>query len=307
MQYRSRNLKWMGWLILPLGVLLLLCTPSLRAAGYVCLRLLVVGGIAMAVSAGFTRRSASPLRLRDDLSDEEATCRCRLDSLKRQVSDVEAAMREVRSEFRRSSEQSRVEGARTALEERLGELKSAMARERAVLYSVDATRWQRRIEPLLRELEWLETDFEAADAFLLEEWVQARLDRLNRLRPVGMRLQARLRTDSEAVALPAGQVLVALLRRELAQVEHARCDLLILRAELMACNRPWESSQPDPEFLVHRLKQLLQRIRARRDERARPHESASAALRRTRASRDSNAPPAVLRLADRQQGPPAAL
>ena len=47
MPYRSRNLKWVGWLILPLGVLLLLCTPSLRAAGYVCLRLLVVGGIAM--------------------------------------------------------------------------------------------------------------------------------------------------------------------------------------------------------------------------------------------------------------------
>ncbi|MGV3723032.1 MAG: hypothetical protein ACO1SX_19200 [Actinomycetota bacterium] len=304
MQYRCRNLKRVGWLILPLGVLLLLCTPSLRAAGYVCLRLFLVGGIVIAVSAGFTRRGASLHRLRDDLSDEEATCHRRLDSLKRQVSDVEAATREVRSEFRRSAERSRVEGARTALEERLRELKSAMARERAVLYSVDATRWQRRIEPLLRELEWLESDFEAADALLLEEWVQARLDRLNGLRPAGMRLQARLHTDSEAAALPAGKTMVALLRRELAEMEQARCDLLILRAELMACNRPWESAQPDPEFLVHRLKQVLHRIRTRRDERSRPQEPASVALRGTRTPRAS---PAGVRLRERQQGPPAAL
>jgi hypothetical protein len=93
-----------------------------------------------------------------------------------------------------------------------------------------------------------------------------------------MRLLARLRTDTEASTLPTGQSLLKLLRHELAELELLRADLLTLRSELVAYNRPWEASQPDPEFTVQKLKAVLQRIRARREGRLRPQRESTTAL-----------------------------
>lgn len=264
MQCRSRYWRSAGWLLLPLGMALLLGAPRLQRAGLVSLRLLAVGGLVAVLSAGLTRRISGLRFQRDDLSGEEAAARRRLEVLGRSLIAVEAAAREVRCECRRAFERDRLEGELCALEGRTRELTAAMARERAVLYTVEFGRWRRRLAPLLRELPWLEADFQAADAPRLEAWVQARLDRVNRLRPEGLRLLARLRADSDASSLQCARVMLVLLRDELAELERGRRHLLVLRAELIACSRPWEAAQPDPELLLRRLKLALGRLRGRR-------------------------------------------
>jgi hypothetical protein len=273
------------WLLAPLLVLVLLSTSTTRTVGWVLFRLLAVGGAVGGVYLWASRRSmAELLRTRDDLTDEEAACKERLERLTQHSKQVENTLGELRNVFRRPLERLRVEQSRSGLEATLRDLRSAMARERAVLYSIEATRWQRQVEPLLRELEWIEDDFEAVDPLTLEQWVQTRLDRVNELRPVAVRLQARLRTDTEACGFPSGQSLLKLLRHELAELELLRADLLTMRAELVAYNRPWEASQPDPEFTVQKLKALFQRIRARRDGRLRPQRESTAALLQSRAA-----------------------
>ena len=275
------------WLLAPLLVLALLAAPTTRTVGWVLLRLMAVGSAVGGVYVWASRRSvAELLRTRDDLTDEESACKERLDRLTQHAKQVETTLGELRNVFRRPVERLRVEQSRSGLEATLRDLRSAMARERAILYSIEATRWQRQVEPLLKELEWLGDDFEAVDPLALERWVQIRLDSVNELRPVAVRLQARLRTDTEACSFPSGQSLLRLLRHELAELELLRADLLTMRAELVAYNRPWETSQPDPEHTVQKLKALFQRIRARRDSRNRPQrESTAALLRQNRAER----------------------
>jgi len=285
---RKRKPKWRhGWLV-PLGVGLILA-PLLGTLGWVLLRVLLVASALAGVYFWASRRGvADLLRPKDDLSEEEATCKGRLSGLKAHAEQLEGTLRELRTAFRRNAERDRVESARTSLESSLRDVQSAMARERAVLYSIEATRWQREAEPLLREMDWLDDDFETADPTLLEEWVQTRLDRVNKLRPVVMRLQARVRTDTEAAAMPAGQTLLKLVRKELTELEHLRSDLLTLRSELVAYNRPWEAEGPDPEYTVQKLKEVLQRIRARRETRMRPQrESTVALLRQSRFTRNA--------------------
>jgi hypothetical protein len=282
---RKGKRKWSPWW-LALGVGLA-WIPASGALGWVVLRLLLVVGALVGVYFWASRRGvAELLRPRDDLSEEEAACKGRLSDLKTHAEQLESTLRELRAAFRRNAERERVESARNSMEASLRDVQAAMARERAVLYSIEATRWQREAEPLLREMDWLDDDFETADPTLLEEWVQTRLDRVNKLRPVIMRLQARVRTDTEAAAMPAGQTLLKLVRRELAELEHLRSDLLTLRSELVAYNRPWEATAPDPEYTVQKLKELLQRIRARRETRMRPQrESTAALLRQSRSTR----------------------
>lgn len=274
------------WGLVALGAILAQL-PWLGSPGWVLLRLLLVAGALVGVYFWASRRGMSELlRPKDDLSEEEAACKSRLGDLKTHAEQLEVTLRELRAAFRRNAERNRVEGARTELESSLRDVQTAMARERAVLYSIEATRWQRQAEPLLREMDWLDDDFETADPTLLEQWVQSRLDRVNKLRPVVMRLQARVRTDTEAAAMPSGQTLLKLVRRELAELEHLRSDLLALRSELIAYNRPWEATGPDPEYTVQKLKEVLQRIRARRETRLRPQrESTANLLRQSRTTR----------------------
>lgn len=283
---RNGKRKRRLWGFVALGAVLA-PLPWLGPPGWVLLRLFLVAGALVGVYFWASRRGMTELlRPKDDLSDEEAACKSRLGELKSHAEQLESTLRELRAAFRRNAERSRVENSRTELESSLREVQTAMARERAVLYSIEATRWQRQAEPLLRELDWLDHDFETADPTLLEEWVQTRLDRVNKLRPVVMRLQARVRTDTEAAAMPSGQTLLKLVRRELAELEHLRSDLLTLRSELIAYNRPWEATGPDPEYTVQKLKEVLQRIRARRETRLRPQrESTANLLRQSRAAR----------------------
>jgi hypothetical protein len=296
MQQRNGRPKWRyGGLALLCVVLLVI--PFSGPLGWVLFRMLLVTGALVGVYCWASRRGVTELlRPRDELSDEEAACKARLSQLKAHAEQCESTLRELRSAFRRNAERNRVEGARGELEATLREVQQAMARERAVLYSIEASRWQRKAEPLLREMDWLNTDFETADANLLEEWVQARLDRVNKLRPGAMGLQARVRTDTEAAAMPAGETLLRLVRRELTELEHLRSDLLTLRSELVAYNRPDEANGPDPEYTVQKLKELLQRIRARRETRLRPQreESTAALLRQSRSARKATADEAPL-------------
>lgn len=287
MQQRNGSPKWRFWWLAPLCLLLILI-PFLGVAGWVLFRMLLVGGALVGVYFWASRRGvAELLRPKDELSEEEAACKSRLAQLKAHAEQCESTLRELRAAFRRNSERARTEGARTELEATLRDVQQAMARERAVLYSIEASRWQREAEPLLREMDWLNTDFETTDAHLLEEWVQARLDQVNKLRPVAMRLQARVRTDTEAAAIPSGETLLRLVRRELTELEHLRSDLLTLRSELVAYNRPDEANGPDPEYTVQKLKEVLQRIRARRETRLRPkrEETTAALLRQSRGAR----------------------
>lgn len=290
MQQWNGKPKWRGWWLAPLCVVLILL-PALGTLGWVLFRLLLVGGALAGVYCWASRRGVTELlRPKDDLSDEEAASKARLSQLKAHADQLESTLRELRTAFRRNQERHRVEGARNELETTLRDVQGAMARERAVLYSIEATRWQREAEPLLREMDWLDDDFETADPTLLEEWVQTRLDRVNKLRPIAMRLQARVRTDTEAAAMPSGETLLRLVRRELMELEHLRADLLTLRSELVAYNRPWEASGPDPEYTVQKLKEVLQRIRARRETRLRPQrDSAASMLRQSRAARKAPA------------------
>lgn len=268
MQDRDRKLKSLAWLLAPLVVLLLLSTPALRAVGLVSLRLLLLGGVILLLASCLSGLGvAELLRLRDDLSDEDAACRERLARLAHQLEQVETAICQLRNGFRREQERAQGERSRAALEQRLRELKDAIARERAVLYSIAATRWQRRAEPLMRELTLFADDLDPADAEFLEPWVRSRLNRLNALRPVGMRLLARLRADSEALALSAGRTLADVLQRELAELEHLRAALLTLRNELVAWNRPREAAEPDPELLAQRLNSAIGKFRRRREQR----------------------------------------
>lgn len=291
MQQRNGTPKWRYGGLALLGAVLLLL-PLSGSLGWVLFRMLLVAAALAAVYFWASRRGvAELLRPRDELSDEEAACKARLSQLKAHAEQCESTLRELRSAFRRNAERSRTERARSELEATLRDVQQAMARERAVLYSIEASRWQREAEPLLREMDWLNTDFETADASLLEEWVQARLDRVNKLRPVAMRLQARVRTDTEAAAMPAGETLQRLVRRELIELEHLRSDLLTLRSELVAYNRPEDAAGPDPEYTVQKLKEVLQRIRARRETRLHPQreESTAALLRQSRSARKATA------------------
>jgi len=291
---RKGKAKWRNLWPVPLSVGLMLI-PALGPPGWVLMRVLLVAGALVGVYFWASRRGVTELlRPKDDLSEEEAACKSRLSGLKTHAEQLQSTLRELRTAFRRTSDRDRIENSRSSLEASLRDVQSAMARERAVLYSIEATRWQREAEPLLREMDWLDDDFETADPAQLEEWVQTRLDRVNKLRPVVMRLQARVRTDTEAAAMPAGQTLLQLVRRELAELEHLRADLLTLRSELVAYNRPWEATAPDPEYTVLKLKEVLQRIRARRESRIRPQrESTAALLRQCRSLRTAPEEPTV--------------
>jgi hypothetical protein len=224
------------WLA-PLTVLVCLILPPWSAW-----TALALSGVAAAcVTAGAWQAGSFLRRRRDPGYAEEAAARKRLTALRTRVDQIEVTLRDLRSLQFGPHETIRARWAEVDLDEALRPLRRAMARERALLFSLEAARWIYRVEPLLLEIGRLNEPGGAAPV----------RDRLYRLRDQGAELLARLQSDSAAGASSLGTAVLALLRQALEELERLE-------------QAPAASREPvaDAEGALGRLRDLAERLRA---------------------------------------------
>jgi hypothetical protein len=203
---REARANFWGWLVL-IGVVAVMGWPLLRLVGPVLLRiaaplLLLFGGIWLAAKAGLFHRWVG-----DEWTEDEVGSRRRLADLQHRSDQVRLTIRELRALRLTTEEAVRAEWAEVDLDEALASLQRAMARERALLFSIEAARWVEQVEPLLAG-----PDVPAAEAGPCRP-------RRRALRSQGMDLRARLRSDRDILALDLGNSTAALVDEMLARMD----------------------------------------------------------------------------------------
>lgn len=189
----------------------------------------------------------------DPFLAEELAARRRLTSLRSQVEQIELTLRDLRSLRLGPLETIRARWAEVDLDEALRPLRRAMARERALLLSLDAARWINRAQPLLAEISRRD-----------EQHVTGRLfERLQDLREAGAGILARLRLDTEAASCSLGAAVSELLAQALTELERVAREPGCGPGRFPAWEA-WHGTGADPGHTVERLKHMIEQLRARR-------------------------------------------
>jgi hypothetical protein len=225
--------------------------------------LLIVGIVLVAVwKSGVWLLITRPA---DPLSREQRANGRRHERLRRQSIDLERSLREVKIYYRHPRQAEILAESVRRLEAGLDRLNAAMARERAVGYSLLLERWLDRTEELFRDAYRWETETAGADLWSLQGRIRDLLERVHDLRPEGRQLILRIDRDPRAGELPLATETRELVRKTLAVLEVLRADLLAARGELEAESGLEEQRVSDPEatlqFVVqqHRTRRLRTR------------------------------------------------
>jgi hypothetical protein len=243
------------WLLLI--ALLLLVVPVIRLLAATLLglpALLLVGGVIWWLV------QRAPVRWGEDPLDRDVRgARRRLRYLTRQSTEMAVQLQEVRRVTRLQPGRPEEVAASFVLE-RVREL---MARERAVLLSVDTARWLAHVDALFFELEQMDL----AQTIL---GIRAWCGRLSALAAAGASLQRRLQADLEVTRMPVGLQMFQVTSRVTAALATLRAELLCRHADLLTRLYPDEFfEEGDPEQTLQRLRGRLRRARHRRWTRAR--------------------------------------
>jgi hypothetical protein len=247
------------WWSVLICVIAILGWPLLRVAGVILFRVmlpaaLLFGGVWLAAQGGLFRGWGR----RDEWSDEEAASRKRLADLEDRTDKVRLTLRELRALNYAAGDAPRAEWAQVDLDDSLRDLRRAMGRERAVLFSLDAARWMNRLEPLLQELDLLH----APDT---RQWLR----RLYDVRDQGLDILVRLRADRDARELSLGASTGGLIEEALGEIDCLLASLMQRRAVWVHQEAVAAEATADPDATLAQLKDALSRVRTRRQVRLR--------------------------------------
>jgi hypothetical protein len=247
---------WAGALLL--GALLVDLLPHLRlviGAAELLLAPLLLWLVFFAFAVVLGRRFRTETR--DALHEEETACKQRLGELRARAEQIEVTLRDLRDLDLPPSDTTRAEWADVELMETLQDVRRGMARERAALFSLEATRWLGQIEPLVRQTGEL-------DARAVADWT----GRIVAIRAQGVEILARLRMDLEAVGTPSGRTAETLIRESLEELDLLRAELLARRAKLLGAATAEELDAVESDAALDRLRTTLEHARARREVRS---------------------------------------